>query len=155
MVIAAAVAGPVGLAAAAVGGAIIGGYMGKAAGELMDPTSEEAFWRAEHPRQPYGGQTNFQDYALAYRTGYEGYVGSANQGKPERSFDEAEADLRARYEAGGPTIPWEQARTASRAAWDRVHRRATAPGGGGSGMTEAVVSENLQSGALGNAQMPR
>ena len=35
------------------GGAFIGGYAGKAAGELIDPTAEDAFWREQHPHQPY------------------------------------------------------------------------------------------------------
>ena len=133
MAVAAVAAGPIGLAAAAVGGAIIGGYMGKAAGEVMDPTAEEAFWRAEHPRQPYADKTTYQDYAFAYRTGYDGYMSLGEQGKRERTFDQEEAALRARYEAGAGTIPWEQARPASRAAWDRVHRLATQPKGEVSG----------------------
>jgi hypothetical protein len=148
---AAAVAGPVGVAAAVVGGAIIGGYVGKAAGELIDPTVEDAYWREQHPQQPYGDRTNFQDYALAYRTGYEGYQQSAADG---RTFDEAELELRTRYENGGGTVPWSEARNASRAAWERVHRRRTEPAVE-SGVGEAVISENLQSGALSNAQMPR
>lgn len=39
---AAAVAGPVGVAVALAGGTIIGGYVGKAAGEVIDPTDESA-----------------------------------------------------------------------------------------------------------------
>jgi hypothetical protein len=114
------VAGPVGIAAAMIGGAFIGGYVGKAAGELIDPTAEEAFWREQHPRQPYAqAAEHSDDYFAAYRVGYAGY---ALHGR-DRSFEEAESDLRATYEQSGATLPWEQARAATHAAWDRVHRR--------------------------------
>ena len=39
---AAVVAGPVGVAVALAGGSIIGGYVGKATGEVIDPTDETA-----------------------------------------------------------------------------------------------------------------
>jgi hypothetical protein len=152
LVAAAVVAGPVGVAVAAVGGAIIGGYVGKAAGELIDPTVEDAYWQEQHAQQPYAKRANFQDFALAYRTGYEGYREHGTTGK---SFDDSESGLRARYETGGGTIPWAEARSAAQAAWDRVHLRATQPAKQGEGMLETVASENLQTGALSNAQMPR
>ncbi len=148
---AAVVAGPIGIAAAVVGGAIIGGYVGKAAGEMIDPTIEDEYWRAQHPHQPYAEHSGYQDYALAYRTGYEGYQQSAASG---RTFEEAETELRTRYENGGGTVPWSVARSASHAAWDRVAHRATAPVVE-TGVGDAVMSENSKSGALSNAQMPR
>jgi hypothetical protein len=117
------IAGPVGVAAAVVGGAFIGGYAGKAAGELIDPTVEEAFWKDQHPKQPYiqqsaGPRVDDDDYFSAYRVGYVGY--SLQNGK-ERSFEDAEAELRATYEGTGARVPWDQARVATRAAWDRIH----------------------------------
>jgi len=115
LAIGAAVAGPVGVAAAAIGGAIIGGYTGKAAGELIDPTAEDAYWREQHPAQPYAKGTAFEDYQAAYRTGYEAYRHHGT-----RSFEEAEADLRAEYERSGSRIAWDQAIPATRAAWNRV-----------------------------------
>jgi len=148
---AAIVAGPVGVIAAAVGGALIGAYAGKAAGELIDPTAEEAFWREEHPRQPFAKGEDYRDYGAAYQVGYEGYP---LYGKDGRTFDDAEQDLRASYEARGVTIPWERARDGARVAWDRVHRRATGPADP-TPIADTVTSENLQSGALSNAQMPR
>ena len=156
------VAGPVGVAAAVVGGAIIGGYAGKAAGELIDPTAEDAFWREQHPRQPYARPNHcHDDYYTAYRIGYVGY--SLFRGD-ERTFEEAEADLCAAYEATGAQLPWEQACAATHAAWDRVHRGEAhrAPSPGDPPATEnpslprvSLLSDNLQSGALNNAQMPR
>ena len=121
MAIAAAVAGPVGVAAAVIGGAIAGGYAGKAVGELIDPTAEEAFWRAEHPRQPYGKGATYDDYQAAYRTGYESYPLPYSA---SATFEEAEPELRQRYEASGAKLSWEDAREAARAAWLRVHQQA-------------------------------
>ena len=91
------VAGPVGVAAATLGGAIIGGYVGKAAGELIDPTVEEAYWREEHPRQPYARvRAEDDDYYVAYGVGYVGY--SKHDGQTH-SFEAVEPELRATYEA--------------------------------------------------------
>ena len=154
---AAAVAGPVGVAAATVGGAVIGGYIGKAAGELIDPTAEDDFWRKQHPQQPYAQpRVHDDDYFAAYRVGYVGY--SLFDGQV-RSFDDAEADLRTSYEATGAKLPWERARVATRAAWERVHRgearRPAATTEAQHAVHETIISDSLQSGALGNAQMPR
>ena len=88
LAVAAAVAGPIGVAVATAGGAIIGGYVGKALGEVIDPTSEEAFWRDEHPNQAFADKdSSFDDYAPAYRVGYEGFVRYNGQ---NRTFEEAE-----------------------------------------------------------------
>src|SRR5689334_23288014 len=74
VVAAAAVAGPIGVTAAAIGGPAIGGYVGKAVGELIDPTAEDAFWREQHPRQSYARpRVHDDDYFAAYRVGYVGY----------------------------------------------------------------------------------
>lgn len=115
LAIAASVAGPVGVAAAAIGGAIAGGYAGKAAAELIDPTAHDAYWRENHPAQPYAMGMPFEDYQAAYRLGYESYHRHAG-----RTFEEAEADLRAEYEASGGRVAWDQAVPATRAAWNRV-----------------------------------
>ncbi|MEA3208691.1 MAG: hypothetical protein QOE70_1748 [Chthoniobacter sp.] len=151
------VAGPIGVTAAAIGGAVIGGYVGKAAGELIDPTAEAAFWREQHPRQPYAQpRVHDDDYFAAYRIGYVGY--SLFNGH-ERTFEDAEAELRRTYEGTGAQLSWERARVATRAAWDRVHRgearRAPATSEAQHAVHESMISQNLQSGALSNAQMPR
>ena len=121
MAIAASVAGPVGVAVAAIGGAIAGGYAGKAMGELIDPTAEDAFWRAEHPNQPYGKEAPYDDYEVAYRTGYESYPLPYSA---SATFEEAEPELRRRYQATGAKLSWDKAREAARLAWLRVHQQA-------------------------------
>jgi hypothetical protein len=154
LAVAAAVAGPIGVAVATAGGALIGGYVGKAVGEVVDPTAEEAFWRDEHPNQAFADQgAAFDDYAPAYRVGYEGYY---RFGGDTKSFEEAEKELQTHYETTQPKVPWTRARAASQAAWNRVHRgeaKTSAPVQ--TGVADAVLSENSQSGALSNAQMPR
>ena len=162
LVAAAMVAGPVGVAAATIGGAIIGGYAGKAAGELIDPTAEDLYWREQHARQPYAEpRVHDDDYYTAYRIGYVGY--SLFRGD-ERSFEEAESDLRNAYESTGAHLPWDQARKATQAAWERVQRGEAHPAPNPTDPPaaenpaiprESILSENLQSGALSNAQMPR
>lgn len=152
LAIGAAVAGPIGVAVAVAGGALIGGYVGKAVGEVVDPTSEEAFWRDEHPNQPYAEQeVAFDDYAPAYRVGYLGYH---QFGGRERSFEDAERDLEASYIETKAKIPWSQARVASKAAWDRVHHNESRKPME-TGVADAVLDENAKTGSLGNAQMPR
>ena len=116
-----AAAGPVGAAVGAVVGGVAGGYAGKAAGEAVNPTAEEAYWRNAYDKEPYyrKGHT-YDDYAPAYRTGYEG-VGKYRG----RSFDEADADLARDYEThrGNSRLEWQDARDATRSAWHRIERR--------------------------------
>jgi hypothetical protein len=158
MAIAGAVAGPVGVAVATVGGALIGGFAGKAAGEVIDPTAEDAYWRENHRYQPFSATDPYDDYAPAYRTGYMGH----REGK---TFEEREADLKMEYE-GDPQkaaaeghrakqVRWEKAREAARAAYERVHRgEAARKQSVNTGVSRAVLSQDAQSGTLSSAQMP-
>lgn len=112
------VAGPVGTLLGAAAGAVVGGLAGKAIGEVVDPTREDAYWRANYSKSSYyqAGMT-FEDYAPAYRTGYEGRAQHAG-----REFDDVEGDLEAGYNRakGASRLGWEKAKLASRAAWDRI-----------------------------------
>ena len=99
-------------------GAAIGGLAGKAIGEIFDPTVEHDYWHSSYDKEPYyqKGMT-YDDYAPAYRTGYDGrekYVG--------RHFNEVERDLEANYNRakGSAKLAWENAKSATRAAWDRL-----------------------------------
>ena len=120
-----AVAGPVGTAVGAVIGAVAGGLAGKGVAEKVDPTAEEAYWRDNHGNQPYASDRAFDDYAPAYRAGYEGYSEHSAAG---RNFNDAEPELRRTYESRlsetGSTarLDWADAKHAARAAWDRVDR---------------------------------
>lgn len=112
------VAGPVGTVVGAAVGAVVGGLAGKGIAEKINPTVEDAYWRENHVRQPYAKGSPYDDYAVAYRTGYEGY---GEYGGTAKSFEEREADLRRKYESSRPKIAWDNAKVASRAAWDRSH----------------------------------
>ena len=112
------VAGPVGTILGAAAGAVVGGLAGKAVGEAVDPTREDAYWRENYSKSDYyqAGLT-YDDYAPAYRTGYQGRAQHAG-----RKFDDVERDLEAGYnrEKGASKLSWEKARPATRAAWDRI-----------------------------------
>ncbi len=81
---------------------------------------EDAYWREQYVREPYYKQgTDFEHYAPAYRVGYLGRVKYDG-----RRYEEIEDELAADYErerAGD--LEWDEARRASRAAWDRADER--------------------------------
>src|SRR5215217_7506449 len=117
--IAGTVAGPVGTVAGAAIGAVVGGLVGKGVAEKIDPTREDAYWRENHARQGWAKGRSYDEFSPAYRVGYEGY---SQYGKVS-TFEEREAELRRQYEANKPTVTWEEARPASRAAWQKFDSR--------------------------------
>ena len=136
-VIGASLAGPVGSIAGAsmVGGALAGGLLGKAAGEIVDPTVEDAYWRERHPLEAYGAGTPYEDYEPAYRAGYEGFAQYGGE-----QFADVEADIARDYASHRAGLPWEKARPAAEAAWERVRDRTVtrrASGGDGESAVES------------------
>lgn len=110
--------GPVGAVVGAAIGAIAGGLAGKGAAEAINPTVEEAYWRDAYTREPYyHAGAAYDVYAPAYRTGWEG-----RDRYSDRTFDEAETELRADYEKinSGMGASWDESRHAARAAWERI-----------------------------------
>ena len=109
---------------AAAGGAVVGGLAGKGVAEGLNPTLEDAYWRDNYTKEPYyvEGRT-YDDYAPAYRTGYEARTRYAG-----RSWSDVESDVERDYYAnrGNGRLEWQDARDATRAAWHRVER--TLPG---------------------------
>ncbi|PTY06238.1 hypothetical protein DB347_12380 [Opitutaceae bacterium EW11] len=85
----------------------------------MNPTAEEAYWREHHERQWFAAGRTYEAFRDAYRVGYEGY---GRFGRKGGEFDDYETEFRAAYERGegGATLPWEEARQAARAAWNRL-----------------------------------
>ena len=112
-------AGPVGTLVGGAIGAVAGAFAGKGVAEAVDPTAEDAYWRENHTRETYyePGET-YDDYAPAYRSGYEAY--SRDNGDYQRH----ESQLESSWEKvkGGSRLTWDKAKHASRAAWDRVER---------------------------------
>lgn len=115
------VVGPVGTVVGAAVGAIVGGLTGSGVAEVLDPTSEAAYWRDNYKDRPYaGGATTFDDYGPAY-----GYGVSSYPKYPGRSFDDVEADLSRDWDdsRGASKLQWDQARYATRDAWERLGNR--------------------------------
>ena len=121
-----ALGGPVGAVAGAVVGAVAGGLGGKAVAESINPTAEEAYWRDNYNREPYyeAGRV-FDDYAPAYRLGLYGRTSY------EGNFEDMESRLASDWDSRreSSTLTWLQARSASRAAWDRVATQSGSYGG--------------------------
>jgi hypothetical protein len=114
------VAGPVGTVVGAAVGAVVGGLAGKGVAESINPTAEDAYWRDQYANEPYYDRAyTYDDYAPAYRAGYDAY--GRYQGK---RFDDVSAQLEREYDAtrGKSSLTWEEAKHASRAAWNRVER---------------------------------
>jgi len=113
--IGAAIGGPVGAAAGAVVGGIAAAYGAHGVAEAINPTTEEKYWRKHHGKQPYAKKNvSYEDYAAAYRTGYEGF-----HKYPGKAYEEIEDDLALDYERhkAGEALPWDHARHTVHAAW--------------------------------------
>ena len=94
-------AGPVGILAGAAVGALAGGLVGQGVAQMVNPVDEDAFWRENYVRSPeYIQGYTYDDYAPAYRAGYEGY--GCHKGS---TFESSEPTLRSE---------WEQTKGASR-----------------------------------------
>lgn len=122
-------AGPIGGAIGAAVGAIAGGLAGKGVAEQVNPTEEDAYWRDRYSNEPYyEGTYSYDDYRGAYRTGYEGYSRLGTSGK---RYEDIEPELRRDYERnyGTSRLGWDKARTAARAAWQRLEHRGTSTTG--------------------------
>jgi hypothetical protein len=95
---------------------------GKAAGGEFNPSVHDMYWREAFSREPYyRADYTYDDYAPAYRTGYETagrYLGQS------RRFADVEPELRMTYERikGKSRLAWDEAKDAVRAAWHRVER---------------------------------
>jgi hypothetical protein len=114
------VAGPIGTAVGAVIGAVAGGLAGKGVAEAVNPTAEEAYWRENYRHRPYySADTEYDDYAPAYRYGWESRTQYAG-----RKYDDVESDLERGWEKakGKSRLGWERAKHATRDAWHRVER---------------------------------
>ena len=102
--------GVIGHGRGAVIGAGVGALGGYAAVSAGDPQYD--YWRDNHVGQPgYVDGYNYEDdYAPAYRLGYQGRERYAG-----RAWDQTEADLQRDWESvkGKSRLTWEQARAAA------------------------------------------
>ncbi len=84
----------------------------------MAESEEEAHWKEHHGKQPFAKPGHsYEQFAHAYRTGYEGF-----DRYPGKAYEEIEDDLALDYERHRPgsALPWDTVRPAVKAAWDRV-----------------------------------
>lgn len=115
-----ALGGPIGAAVGAAVGAVAGGYAGKAVEEELDPTAEDAYWRANYRNRPYVDKaTDYEAYRPAYQYGWESR--SHHHG---RRFEDVETELENGWQKrpGKSSLSWEKAKQAARDAWDRLDR---------------------------------
>ncbi|MCC6512115.1 MAG: hypothetical protein IT423_23665 [Pirellulaceae bacterium] len=114
-----AAAGPIGAAVGAVVGAVAGGLAGKSVAEAVDPTVEDAYWRDEYPRRDYYQPgVDYETIRPAYQYGWQS---KALYG--DRSWEEAEADMRREWEfrrVDRMHGSWEDAQRPIRDAWERA-----------------------------------
>lgn len=109
-------------------GAVVGGLVGKGAAEVVNPTEEEAYWRANSLNTVYYAETRShypdleydRDYQNAYRVGYE----NRPHYDAHTRFEDVEPDLKSKWEQikGSSRLTWEQAKFAVKDAWDRATR---------------------------------
>ena len=112
------VVGPVGTAIGAAVGAIAGGLAGHGVAEMVDPAAEDSYWRENYRDRPYAnGGASYDDLGPAY-----GYGVHAYSSHPGRSFDEVERDLSRDWDSarGTSSLDWQDAKQATRDAWDRL-----------------------------------
>lgn len=117
-----AIGGPLGALIGGAIGAVIGGGAGKAAAEAIDPTQEEAYWRAEYANSTHyiSGHDFDRDYHPAYAVGYA----NRHRYPADARFDEYETDLEKSWNEvkGDSRLDWSDARNAARAAWERLNK---------------------------------
>ena len=115
----AAIGGPVGAVVGAAAGAVAGGLAGKGVAEAIDPTVEDAFWRANYTSRPYYTGEPYETFQPAYEFGWVSY------GRyPDRKFTDIEPELRTEWEQGkhASKLGWDRARNAASDAWHRIER---------------------------------
>lgn len=79
---------------------------------------EVKYWREHHGEQSFANPDyTYEDYAHAYKTGYEGF-----HRYPGKKYEEIEDELALEYERNKPesALPWDHARHAVHAAWAKV-----------------------------------
>ena len=85
---------------------------------LIDPAAEEAYWRENYSSRSYVARgTAFNEYRTAYRYGVDAYA--LHEG---RRFEQAEPQLMPGWDRakGLSSLTWEDAKHATRDAWQRV-----------------------------------
>lgn len=90
--------------------------------ERVDPTVEDAYWRANYRNRPYTAGETYERWRPAYQHGWQ-----SCQKYRGRHFDEVEPEVRRDWERTDTArdLTWERARQASRDAWQRIETAGT------------------------------
>jgi hypothetical protein len=108
--------GPVGALVGAAVGVVAGALAGKTVN--ADPVAEDAYWKENYATRPYvGSDSKYDDYGPAY-----GYGVNAYSRNPDRKFEDIEPDLGREWSnaRGKSSLDWDNAKHASRDAWNRL-----------------------------------
>jgi hypothetical protein len=85
--------------------------------DQLDPEREAAYWREQHPKQPYAKDGSYEQFEHAYRTGYNSFFQYRG-----RKFVDVEDSIALTYEKSKPgsALPWDTVRPAVNAVWERM-----------------------------------
>ena len=117
-----AVGGPVGAAVGAVVGAVAGAKAGDNLAEVVNPTTYNDHWKTSYTARPYyNSQYVWDDYAPAYKLGYDSYGNKTYRG---RNFESIESNLESDWNRikGNSRLAWNDARQAVRDGWHHIER---------------------------------
>lgn len=115
------VAGLPGMLAGVGIGGVLGALAGKETAQLVNPTTEDAYWRDNYKNRAYfDSVVTYDSYAPAYRFGIEAYT--TYVGRP---FDTIEEQLGKQWEnaRGTSRLTWNTAKLATRDAYERLCKR--------------------------------
>jgi hypothetical protein len=105
-----------------VGAGLIGGIAGwlegKTVAEGISPDEEMKYWSDNYSQRPYHqSDRTWDDYRPAYLAGIYTY-------SPKQRYDEAEKNIESDWHKirGKSQLSWDEARLATRDAWDRLDR---------------------------------
>ena len=115
------VAGPLGTIAGTIIGGVAGALAGKSLAETIYPTVESEYWKSQYQNRPYfKPSVAYKEYEPAYRAGWELY-------SPDARWESIEPKAKKKWEenweseGGAPSMTWEEAKLASKDAYDRIH----------------------------------
>jgi hypothetical protein len=94
---------------------------GAVPGIQIDPAEEHKYWRAHFKSRPYVmDNAEFNDYAPAYQYGWESYSLFSDQ-----AFELIEPQIALDWNKhkGLSRLKWQDARKATRDAWERIAKR--------------------------------
>jgi len=112
--------GPIGTVVGTIIGGVAGAYAGKAVAEDIDPTVESAYWETEYAKRSYhNDQHGYDDYAPAYRVGWEAYDPAIPADWKSR---QELARERWENEGGYTAMSWKEAQPAAEDAYCRVQQ---------------------------------